>query len=387
MEGIADLPLHEGHVPSWLIKLMKHMSKAIVEIIVEEYGTEKLLERLSNPLWFQAFNNIIGMDWDSSGSTTVTLGILKDVLKNGSLGIMVLGGKGKKARRVPEEIIKAADILGLTSTTVKNLMDASKIIAKVDSTMLQDGYTLYHHSLIVSETGLWSVIQQGMNVKIKMARRYHWYSKYITSFVEKPHSAIAGIKEKIVLNLIDNRAKSSRETILDLSKENPKRIIGQYFEALKLLKNQEDIRKWINASSASITIIDEKKKTIYYMPKTAINNIRNALRLTYENQPRNLEEMLKIRGVGPTVIRALTLVADLIYNEPPSIIDPVTHPYDPFKYAYAVGGKDGIPYPVNRAVMIKTIENLEEIIYKAKIGGREKLRALRKLKTIARYIE
>ena len=382
MEGIADLPLHEGHVPLWLIRLMKRMARALVEIIVEEYGPDKFVIRLSNPLWFQAFNNIIGMDWDSSGSTTVTLGILKEVLKDGQLGVMVLGGKGRKARKVPEEIVEACSKLNISSSIEKELIKASKLSAKVDSAMLQDGYMLYHHSMILSNTGLWAIVQQGMNVDIGMARRYHWLSKNMQSFVRKPHTAIAGKKNPASLNLIDEDIEKTRKTILDLARENPRKFITQYLEALRILKKQHQITSWITMSKASISMVSFKPRLIYYAPLTSAERIMKVLGKVYEAQPRTLEEMLIQRGVGPSVIRALTLVSDLIYNEPPSWNDPITHPYDPFKYTFAVGGKDGIPYPVNRRVMSEVVENLEEIVCRAKIGDKEKLRALRRLRKL-----
>lgn len=382
MEGIADLPLHEGHVPLWLTKLMKRMAKALAEIIVEEYGPDKFVIRLSNPLWFQAFNNIIGMDWDSSGSTTVTLGILKEVLKDGLLGVMVLGGKGKKARNVPNEIVDACNKLNIPSSVEREIVRSSKLTAKVDSAMLQDGYTLYHHSIIISNSGLWSVIQQGMNISIGMARRYHWLSSNIQSFVRNPHTAIAGKKNIASLNLVDENIESTRKTVLDLARENPRKVITQYLEALRILKRQEKITSWINVTNSSITMVCFKPKLIYYAPLTSAERILKVLKKTYETQPSTLEEMLIQKGVGPSVIRALALISDLIYSEPPSWNDPVTHQFDPFKYAFAVGGKDGIPYPINRKVMLEVVENLEEAIYKAKIGEKEKLRALRKLRKL-----
>ena len=190
--GYTELPLHDGHVPRWLAELMKRLAYAILEVMVDEFGVGKVVERLSNPLWFQAFNNIIGMDWDSSGSTTVTTAILKQVTWNHpELGILVLGGKGELARKVPEEIVEASKILNLSESTVKELEKASRLAAKVDSAMLQDGYQLYHHSLIISNDGRWCIIQQGMNVENKTARRYHWYSEAIKSYVVEPHTGIA----------------------------------------------------------------------------------------------------------------------------------------------------------------------------------------------------
>ncbi len=376
MEGIADLPLHEGHVPLWLLKLMRKLAKAIVEIFILEYGPDKLVERLANPLWFQAFNNVIGMDWDSSGSTTVTLAILKSILSNGEFGVLVLGGKGSKAKSVPEEVELAAEKLGLTTKISEYLKKASKLVAKVDSSLIQDGYSLYIHSLIVSEKSKWAIIQQGMNVNIRMARRYHWLSDVLESFVREPHTGILSLrKEEAALNLVDKTAEGARKTVVDLAKENPSTIINLYREAVNALKRQTTLYP-----KASIIHVDPIKRKIYYSPITSVNSLAEKIAKIRDVSPGNLEELLLIKGVGASTIRALSLVSDLIFNEPPSYRDPANYIYDPFKYTFAVGGKDGVPFPVNRRVMEETIATLENIVKEAKIGPKEKRRALDRLK-------
>ncbi|ABN69192.1 protein of unknown function DUF763 [Staphylothermus marinus F1] len=381
LEGISELPLHQGHVPAWLANIMKRLAKAILEIMVEEFGPDKIVERFSNPLWFQAFNNVIGMDWDSSGSTTVTTGILKEVSwNNPDLGFLVLGGKGRYARQVPEEIPYATELLGINSDTSKLLEKASRIIAKVDSVMLQDNYTLYHHALFVSENGVWAIIQQGMNLKHRMARRYHWFQD--TSFYEDPHKAVAGIKHDLVLNLVSRESRKARKTILDLAKENPNTIINEYSSLFNKLKGQREILSYITPSRTGRIKLERINKIIIYEPLPLPKHILEKLRRTYEVQPGNLDDLLLIRGVGPKTIRALALMSDLIYNEPPSTNDPVNTPYDPFKYAYAIGGKDGVPYPVNKKDAEEVIATLEDIIYSAKIGRKEKLLAMKKLSKI-----
>mgnify|MGYP000002776324 CR=1 FL=1 len=383
IEGIVELPLHEGHVPRWLAELMKRLARAIIEVLVLEFGSDKVVERLSHPLWFQALNNIIGMDWDSSGSTTVTTAILRQVLANGDLGVMVLGGKGKRALNINEEISKVVEKLNLSSNKEEELLRASRLIAKVDSTLLQDGYQLYHHSLIVSENGMWGVIQQGMNVGRGLARRYHWFSKSIERYVREPHIGIAGCKESIVLNLTAREAEGARKTILDLLNENPKKTINLIAEANRILKRTIPLTIWI--SNASITVIDRSRYIIMYRPITISNRLINILKKVYEVKPLSLEEALLIKGLGPSAMMALALVSDLIYNEPPSPKDPVNQPYDPFKYAYAFGGKDGVPYPVKREIMIEVITTLEEAIEKAKLNDKGRNIALRKLKKLATF--
>jgi len=382
IEGIVELPLHEGHVPRWLANLMKRLAKAIIEIMVIEYGPDKVVERLSNPLWFQALNNIIGMDWDSSGSTTVTTAILRQVLINGDFGVMVLGGKGKRALCIEEDLKDAAEKLNLSTSKLSELLRASRLVAKVDSTLLQDGYQLYHHSLIVSENGVWGIIQQGMNVDKRLARRYHWFSRNVERYVVEPHTGIAGFKEELVLNLIARNVENTRRTLLDLLNENPRKTLNMILEANRILRKTLPLTVWI--SKASVTVIDRNRRLMIYRPITISNRLINVLKKVYEVKPHSLEEALLIRGLGPSTIMALTLVADLIYNEPPSPEDPVDQPYDPFKYAYAFGGKDGVPYPVRRDVMMEVILTLEEAIENAKMNEKDKRIAFSKLRELSK---
>lgn len=381
LEGISELPLHDGRVPPWLASIMKRLAKAILEIMVEEFGPGKVVERFSNPLWFQAFNNVIGMDWNSSGSTTVTTGILKEVTwKNPYLGVLVLGGKGRNARRVPEEIPRAVDLLGLRSDAGKLLEKASRLVAKIDSAMLQDSYTLYHHTLFIAENGTWAIVQQGMNPIRRTARRYHWFQD--TCFYENPHKAVAGIKHDLVLNLVSHESRGARRTILDLARESPRSVVNEYSSLLNKLRGQRDILSYITPTRTGKIKYDCIEKIIVYQPLPLPKQLLEKLRKTFEVQPRNLDELLLIKGLGPKTIRALVLISDLIYNEPPSRKDPVNTPYDPFIYAYAVGGKDGVPYPVNRKDAEEVITTLVDIVNSAKIGQKEKLRALRNLSRI-----
>jgi len=373
VEGIADLPLHTGHVPPWLVPIMKRLSKAIIEIMLIEWGPSKVIERFSNPLWFQAFNNAIGMDWDSSGSTTVTLGILKEVVDPKTHGFAVLGGKGKNALKVQDEI----EILPY-DVDKNRLKRISKIVAKVDTTLIQDGHQLYHHSLMVTEDGKWSIIQQGMNLETKFARRYHW--KETENFVVEPHSAIAGVKNNIAVNVIERDKDKTRKLLLDLLREDPRKIISMYKQAEAMLKGQLTLDMWIKGGS--IAIISKEARLVYMKP-VEINRIQEILRKMYEIQPVTFEDAL-VNGLGPSTARALYLISDLIYNEPPSYKDPVNYPYDPFKYAFAIGGKDGVPYPVNRKVAWEVIYTLEDFISRAKLEEKDKEFSLKKLKGLIR---
>jgi hypothetical protein len=371
IEGIADLPLHTGHVPSWLIPIMRKLSRAILDIVLIEWGPEKVVERLSNPLWFQAFNNVIGMDWDSSGSTTVTLGILKEVVNPKDDGLAVLGGKGKNALKVPEELHSLNfDI------DADKLANISRLVAKVDTTLVQDGHQLYHHSMLVTEKGYWGIIQQGMNEETKFARRYHW--KNTENFTVDPHEAIAG-KKGIAVNIIEKQKENTRKLVLDLLRQDPRKIINELQQAKAILKGQATIESWING--ASFVGISKEAKIIYMRPLDE-RKIKPILEKLYESNPENLEEAL-LEGLGPSTAKALYLISDLIYREPPSYNDPVNMPYDPFKYAYAIGGKDGIPYPVNRRVAEEVIITLEDIIQKAKLESNEKKFSLNKLRGLS----
>ncbi|NON62658.1 DUF763 domain-containing protein [Acidianus sp. RZ1] len=368
IEGIADLPLHTGHVPPWLVPIMKRLAKGIVDIMSLEWGTDKVVERLSNPLWFQSFNNAIGMDWDSSGSTTVTLGILKDVLSP-SDGLVVIGGKGKNARKVPEELRQISKYIDVD---VESAERSSRLAAKVDTTLVQDGHQLYHHSMIISESGKWGIIQQGMNPETKFARRYHW--KNTQQFIVEPHEAIAGVKG-VAVNVIEKDKEETRKTILDLLRENPRKIVERISIAKSALRH-ESLDFWLtNASVVGIS----KEARIVYMKPIDESKLLKVLNGIYETNPSTLEEAL-LSGMGPSTARALFLISDLIYSEPPSFKDPVNYPPDPFKYAYAIGGKDGIPYPVNRRVALEVIHTIEEIVEKAKIDRKEKDFALKKLR-------
>lgn len=373
IEGIADLPLHTGHVPSWLVPIMKRLAKNIIDIMILEWGPDKVIDRLSNPLWFQAFNNVIGMDWDSSGSTTVTLGILKDAINPKEEGIAVLGGKGKNALKVPEELISLSKIFNVDPDKMANI---SRLAAKVDTTLIQDGHTLYHHAMLVTEKGYWGIIQQGMNESTRFARRYHW--KNTNNFIVEPHQAISGVRGKAI-NVIEKNKENTRKTMLDLLRENPKKVINELQLAKNKLKGQATLDSWING--ATFVSMSKEARVIYMQPLDE-RKIKPILDKLYQANPGNLEEAL-LEGLGPSTAKALYLISDLIYNEPPSYNDPVNTSLDPFKYAYAIGGKDGIPYPINRKVASEVIVTLEDILQRAKLDSKDREFALRKLRELS----
>lgn len=382
LEGVVDLPLHDGHVPPWLIKLMKKMAKAIVEVIVIEEGPSSLVKKLSNPLWFQALNNVIGMDWDSSGSTTVTTGVLKEVLwETPELGVLIVGGKGAKARRAPEEIARASEALNIPYNVEAHLVNCSKLAAKVDSALLQDKYLLYHHSMALSERGEWSIVQQGMNTSLKLARRYHWLNS--SSFTIEPHEGVAGYRHRKVLNLVSRESIRVQRVLLDLANERPLKVLNLYAEALTIAKGIKPLSLYMLESGTGL--VAEINDLTYYRPLPRSSALLKSLNLTYEARPHDVEELLLIKGVGPSTVRALALISELIFGEKPSTKDPVTAPLDPFKYSYAIGGKDGVPYPINKEDVEKVVATLEDIVGSVKLGNKEKLLALKRLRRLKLY--
>ena len=328
--GIAHLPLHYGKAPKWLFQRMKALAREIITIIVEEFGPEEILRRLSDPFWFQAFGCVLGFDWHSSGLTTTVCGALKEGIKGmeRDLGLFVAGGKGGTSRKTPREIEEVGHCLAVDA---ESLIYASRMAAKVDSAALQDGYQIYHHSFIFTPKGSWAVIQQGMNEATRYARRYHWLGEGVSDFVCEPHSA--------------------RETVASLSQERPEALISE----VKKLQTLE------LPSSHQVLLRDIHPDRLY---KVFIK--------TYERQPQDFETILGMEGVGPKTIRALALLSDLVYGKKPSFRDPV-------RFSFAHGGKDGYPYPVDRKGYDKSIEILQKVVSSAKIGNREKLKAIQKL--------
>ncbi len=375
LTGVADLPLHWGHVPPWLARIMRRLAKEILEVAILELGREGLLRRLANPLWFQALNNAIGMDWDSSGSTTVTTAIIKEALLEINAGLRLAGGKGLLSRKTPEEIRKYGEELGLSSRRVEELTRISKLSAKTDNTLLQDGFNLYHHTILFSEDGYWVVIQQGMNTKSRYARRYHiaWYVSPDVTL--DPHSGVVSDIKVRPLNLASVKSLSTRKLIVDILNEKPKKVLQDIARANAILKGQR-------------TLFGPPPRPIlrdipYYKPVRLSNHLLKALKNAYEIKPKGMEEVLTVKGLGPEVLRALSLISELIYREPPSLEDPVTTPYSPFKYAFTIGGKDGIPYPVKKEVAEAVIKELAELIKNSKLGDKERLLAFRALRKLA----
>jgi hypothetical protein len=362
--GVANLPLHPGKAPPWLFKRMVALSKGITEVIVYEYGTDELLRRLSDPFWFQALSCVLGFDWHSSGCTTVTCGALKEAVNPGDLGIFLAGGKGSASRKTLTEIEKFSDQFNLSSSSIDRFQYCSRMAAKVDNTAIQDGHTLYHHVFVVSESKKWAVIQQGMNSQTKYARRYHWLSDDVKSFVCEPHQGIVGDdRQEKVLDMTAKQSTATQKISVDLVNDNPVHLRHDWAD-LTRHRNQKTLDTWSYPS--------HETQDVHHLDMPRTINWRR-MKEIYDVHPTNYEELLALKGVGPKTVRGLAFISELIYGEKPSWEDPV-------RFTFAYGGKDGVPRPVDRKEMDESIAIIHEGITQAKIGQKERLQALRRLK-------
>lgn len=369
--GYADLPLHVGTVPKWLADRMMQMGTLIVESIIENFGKKEVLVRLSDPLWFQSLGAVMGMDWHSSGITTSVMYALKRGINSRAreFGLCICGGRGKYSRKTPDELQFLADATGLDGT---KLINSSKLVAKVDSTAVQDGFQLYMHNFILSSEGDWTVVQQGMNVNTKTARRYHWSSENLRSFIEEPHSGITGENEGLILNLTDRHAKSTRERILSFTKENPDRMISEIKNIMKHKNSIHEINK-----QRTITMPahhDVKAEDVN------LKRLGAVLATAYEAEPKDFESLLLTQGLGPRTIQSLTLVSEIIYGTPSRFEDPA-------RFSFAHGGKDGHPFPVPLKVYDESIRVLHESIARSKLGYKDKSECIKRLHKTALEIE
>jgi uncharacterized protein len=353
--GMADLALMGGSIPAWLFERMTKLSLPIVESIVLEYGKQAFLQKLSDPFWFQSFGAVIGMDWNSSGVTTAVMSALKKSINPHSteLGIYICGGKGKDSLQTPNELVAIGNTTGLNGT---ELAKFSKLTAKVDSTAIQDGFQVYMHYFVVSNSGDWSVVQQGMQTETSKARRYHWYSNNITSFVEEPHTAICGDNQGQILNLVDKLAKPTQAAMLTIAKENPEKIL-------------EEIKHLTMPTYANI-----KGKDV------DLKRLGSILWLAQENEMQQFEDLLLLKGLGPRTLQSLALVSEVIHGTQSRFTDPA-------RFAFAHGGKRGNPFPVPTKVYDETIETLKNSVDKAKIGNTDKQQAIKKLSELAQKAE
>lgn len=353
--GSADLPLHYGYVPQWLAERMAKLGLAVVETIVMDYGKDEVLRRISDPFWFQSLGAVMGMDWHSSGITTSVMGALKRAVNPHSkeFGIFICGGKGKYSKQTPDELMRISERTGLDGNY---LVKCSKLSAKVDNTAIQDGFQLYTHNFILSDTGKWSVVQQGMSDNSRTARRYHWHSDTLTSFVNDPHTSIYGQNHGYILNMADSQAAPSRAGVMQIAIENPDKMLREIQQLT--MPSHHDVRA---------EDVDLKR-------------LGSVLWLAHEKRPEDFEELLLLKGLGPRTLQSLTLVSEVIHGTPSRFKDPA-------RFSFAHGGKDGHPFPVPIKVYDETIGTLQTAIHKAKMGNSEKSEAIKRLTQVAQRAE
>ncbi|MGA2125412.1 MAG: DUF763 domain-containing protein [Xanthobacteraceae bacterium] len=377
--GSADLPLHGGHVPRWLADRMSRLGAVVCEAIVHHYGRDELLRRLAHPFWFQSFGAVMGMDWHSSGITTSVIGALKRGLAplQQELGIHVCGGRGRHSRKTPDELIAIGERVGFDGLA---LAEASRLVAKVDSAAVQDGFDLYLHGFIVTDDGRWVVVQQGMNGERRQARRYHWLSAGLNSFVDEPHAAIDGPAQGEIVNLTDRRAEGSRRGQLDvLASLGPDGIVRQ-FAAL-------DTGAPAGPGAARP---EPAQLRLPHLVMPAHHDVRAGdvvarrlhanLAAAADRGPADFPELLLVPGVGARTVRALAMVAEVVHGAPYRFGDPA-------RFSFAHGGKDRHPFPVPLGVYDHTIEVLKSAVRSARLGNDEKLGAMRRLDEQARRLE
>jgi uncharacterized protein len=368
--GSADLPLHSGHVPPWLAQRMAALGAVICQAIVHHYGRDEFLKRLAHPFWFQSFGAVMGMDWHSSGITTSVIGALKRGLAplGQELGIHVCGGRGRHSRKTPDELTRLGERVGFDAGA---LTRASRLVAKVDSAAVQDGFDLYLHGFIVTDDGSWTVVQQGMNGDKRQARRYHWHSQDLASFVDQPHSAIDGPSQGEIINLTDRRAERARRAQIDLLTElGPDRII----------------RAWHGLSAPA----QDEQLALPHLVMPAHHDVRSSdvftrrlhgtLAAAAEFGPVDFPELLLMPGVGQRTVQSLAMVAEVIHGVPCRFADPA-------RFSLAHGGKDRHPYPVPIKVYDETLRVMKSAIQKARFGRDEELQAIERLDRQARQLE
>jgi uncharacterized protein len=355
--GIADLPLHGGRVPPWLAERMTLLGTAVSESVLYHYGAPELLSRLSDPFWFQALGCVMGMDWHSSGITTAVMGALKRGLnpRAQELGIYVCGGRGKHSRKTPDELRAVADKESLNGD---ELARTSRLTAKIDNNAIADGFQLYLHSFVVSKTGEWTVVQQGMNDATGLARRYHWHSATVRDFTSEPHTAIVGksVLEGSIMNLVDSRARAAQAALLEITRENPERILREIPRLI--MPAHHDVRE---------KDIDVKR-------------LGAVLAVAYERQLRDFTNLLLLENLGPRTLQSLALIAEVVHGTPTRFADPA-------RFSFAHGGKDGHPFPVPLKTYDESLSVLRRALQQAKVGHTEKLNGFSRLDRFTRMIE
>src|SRR3954452_6789195 len=353
--GTADLPLHGGRVPAWLAERMTILGTGIAESVIHHYGISEFLSRLSDPFWFQALGSVMGMDWHSSGITTSVLGALKRGLnpRSHELGIYVCDGRGKHSRKTPSELLEISNRIGLNGD---DLVRASRLTARVDNNAIADGFQLYLHSFILTKEGEWAVVQQGMNETTALARRYHWHSSFVRDFVTEPHTAIVGEHQGTIMNLVDHRAKSAQDAMLESVHQKPETIVNEA-RHLKLPRHH-DVRE---------SDVDLKR-------------LGAVLAVAYERDLQDFASLLLLEKLGPRTLQSLALIAEVVHGAPSRFSDPA-------RFSFSLGGKDRHPFPVPLKTYDESISVLRRSLEGAKLGDPDKMDGFKRLDRFVRNIE
>ena len=375
--GYASLPLHGGKAPAWLFGRMVRLSREIIIYLASEYGSREVLRRLSDPFWFQAFGCVLGFDWHSSGVTTTVCGAVKEGLADvdRELGFFAAGGKGRTSRKTPDEIAAACDRVGRDP---QPLVYASRTAAKVDSAAVQDGYQLYHHVFFFTAQGDWCVVQQGMSDDTRMARRYHWLSEHVASFVDEPHEAVCCDARGETLNLVAHENDAVRRASAALAAQPPEVTLTALANVAltppfdRAQGGREALERPDAAAPGARVLSMPRRHELLPELDVATPYLEKILVKTYERAPEDFEVLLGIEGVGPKTLRALALASELVHGTAATIRDPA-------RFAFAHGGKDGTPYPVDKLTYDKTIEILNKAINRSAIDRSEKVKAFRRL--------
>ncbi len=363
LTGTADLPLHTGRAPPWLFSRMRELGGAISELMVDEVGPGETVRRLSDPFWFQALSCVLGFDWHSSGTTTVTLAAIKEGMGERGLPVHIVGGKGKASRNIGEQLLKLRS--SYVDSNVEKLSLISRLSAKVDSVALQDGYDVYHHALLLDEDGDWAVIQQGMNEQSGYARRYHWESEDIRSMVNKPHSAILGESSGCVKDFTAPESEEMRRDVVEIAKSRK----TEWYNGILLAK--DDRQSLLDDFAGTAT----RRLRLDWSANWSL--LRKNIDRIISEQPSDFEELLLVRGVGKKTLLALAMAVNLVYGDEPSWRDPV-------RYSFAVGGKDGIPYPVDTGRMEQMAGIITQAVESSKVRDRGRKKALMALSSFFR---
>ncbi|RME55771.1 DUF763 domain-containing protein [Candidatus Parcubacteria bacterium] len=387
--GIATFTLDTGKCPKWLFARMVRLGREVVELLIEEFGPDEFVRRMGDPVWFQSLGTLLAFDWNASGLTTTLTAALKEAIRGRerALGIAICGGKGKTSRKTPEEILRYGFLLPLPDRAVPSLQYSSRMAAKVDSALVQDGFAIYHHAFFFSASGAWSVVQQGMNPSLGMARRYHWHSAVLEDFVRRPHAAIhAECLLGSALNLVAEESARTRDLSVKMVQEGSARSILRDLQLLdRFASRQLCLVRAARPGGEELAALELSRRDFSWHP--VVNEqfsesryLKNILAKVVEECPASYEELVAMKGVGATTIRALALVAEVIYGAAPSYRDPA-------RYSFAFGGKDGVPFPVSRERYDEVLAILQRVVERLRIDRSEKRSAAARLRQLPRSLQ